>query len=533
MLLQNLKPQIASSIKRGIDVFGGNVCIILLIVASLLIALPCYRSEIDFSDEGSLAYGAELVLGGHLPHRDFVSLQPPLSFYTTGVVFKIFGISLASLRVFGLGIYILITLLVYSVSRIWAGRVLSLAVATPAIVMGMPYFNFVPYAVWQGMAAALISVLFYLRAMQGGWLQGLALPAGLATGTSVLLRQDQGFYLLVSLLIYTLALNLARKESVSKMVLKRVFSLWIAGIVLVIIPWGVYWWLHGALPEMFQQLILFPITTYTKTSSLPFPSFSPALTLSQNSIAGLYYFLPVTIIALATCLLGRIVRSGFHLDEAGLVFILTWVGLFYCQVLVRSDLYHLLITLPPFLVLMARGWQMFIKEVQVRCDRQGWSWIKPIKPEWLVSFAVWSVMIWFLWLNRNVFLPATFDAKQTVALERAGVRVREAKQLKHFVQFVQRIAPADRSILCLPYEPMLYFLCERRNPTRWNYLWPGDQTPEEHQYLIRQAKTDPPAVIIITDESKMCRYAQDILDYVHSEYQPVLKVGSSTIYTPR
>lgn len=102
------------------------------------------------------------------------------------------------------------------------------------------------------------------------------------------------------------------------------------------------------------------------------------------------------------------------------------------------------------------------------------------------------------------------------------------------VRIIQSYAPADRSILCLPYEPMLYFLCERRNPTRWNYLWPGDQTPREHQEMIQQARSDPPAAVLIIEgkpDVRLCAGA--VLDYVNAEYEHAGDLGSIRIYLPR
>lgn len=126
---------------------------------------------------------------------------------------------------------------------------------------------------------------------------------------------------------------------------------------------------------------------------------------------------------------------------------------------------------------------------------------------------------------KPAFLPTPLNPAETIALERAGVRKPGAANLTKFVERIRSYAPADRSILCLPYQPMFYLLCERRNPTRWNYLWPGDQTPEDHQALIQQAEHDPPAVVLITGEPEMQRYAPAIVDYVHREYQPAFTAG--------
>src|SRR5437868_9591768 len=82
----------------------------LLIVLALAIAYPRWRAGIDWRDEGLLAYGAARVMAGDIPHRDFVSLQPPLSYYTSAAMFKVFGTSLATLRILGLAIFLILPL---------------------------------------------------------------------------------------------------------------------------------------------------------------------------------------------------------------------------------------------------------------------------------------------------------------------------------------------------------------------------------------------------------------------------------------
>src|SRR5207249_1661078 len=131
----------------------------------------------DWRDEGLLAYGAVRVMHGEVPQRDFVSVQPPLSFYTAAGIFKLCGTSLVSLRGFGLSIFFLLPLLTYGVGRNFMDPVLSFAAATPACILGLPYCNFVPLAIWQGIAASLAAVFFFLLAALSTR-QWLAFPAG-------------------------------------------------------------------------------------------------------------------------------------------------------------------------------------------------------------------------------------------------------------------------------------------------------------------------------------------------------------------
>jgi len=509
--------------------FGDVFCVGALVLLCLAIGLPRYRVGIGLADEGFLAYGAARVMEGQLPNRDFVSVQPPLSFYTAAATLKLLGTSLASLRMLGLGLHLLIPLLVYAISRSLTGRVLSAMAAVPATVLGLPFFNFVPFAAWQGMAATLMAVLCYLQAARGGRRRYLALPAGVMTAAALLSRQDQGLYLVISISALTLALRQARDGRLSRADLNRVFRLWLMGVVGVMVPLAVFWLGQGALPQMFEQLLVFPVTTYARTSALPFPVFRAGQAFVSNVIAALCYVLPAFAIAAALWLANRIVRRHFRLREAYLAFLLVWSALFYCQVLTRSDVYHLVIALPPFLILWGYGWESVWERWNPVSER---SRLGPKIVGYLL-LSVWSAgVIWFLWSVKPLYLTDPAEARQTISLDRAGVRVADAAPLEGLVHLVQRYAPADRSILCLPYQPMLYFLCERRNPTHWNYLWPGDQTAEDHEALIREARSDPPAVVLIADEAEMSLYAAAILDYVHSEYRRALQAGRVTVYLP-
>ncbi len=521
----------AKSAKSKVS-FADLLCVVLLISLCLSIGLPRWRSGMDWSDEGFLAYGAVRVMEGQVPNRDFVSLQPPLSFYTAAAMFELFGTSLASLRILGLLIYISIPLLVYGIARNLAKPALSLAAGIPAAVLGIPYFYFVPFAVWQGITATLAAIFLYMQATLGGR-RFLALPAGVLTAVSILLRHDQGLYLVISIFTLTWALKHAQGEPVPGATLKRVFVLWLAGASTMILCFGIYWAAEGALAEMFKQLIIFPITTYAKTSALPFHYFSSRLPFSRNGVIALYYLPPIIIIITGIWLVRRRLHRSFCSREAVFTFLVVWSGLFYLQVLTRSDIFHLLMTLSPFFILLACCSGVFLKNLDGILGK--WAQNRPVSkvPKILVSVLAGVGATYFLWAISAVCLPEMTRFKETLMLERGGVRVENAEATADVVRAVQKYAPPDRSILCLPYQPMFYFLCERRNPTRWNYLWPGDQTASDYEALILQAKNDPPAVVLIMKEQAMSSYAPAILDYVHAEYRRAGDSADLGVYLPQ
>ena len=494
----------------------------LLLSFALAIAYPRWRARIDWRDEGLLAYGAVRVAQGEIPHRDFVSLQPPLTFYTTAGLFKLCGTSLTTLRFFGLSIFLMLPLLIYGVGRsLRGGPILSFAAAAPACLLGIPYMYFVPLAVWQGIAASFAAVLLFAPAAMTRR-QWLAFPSGVLTAFSLFLRHDQAVYTSISIFALVIALRFARHDSVSKTNLKRPLLLWFAGIAIVVIPAIIVWWKLGTLPEMFRQLIVFPFATYRKTSSLPFPKITAGKTAAETAIVLLYYLPPVVQTIAALYLALSVVRCRFRLRESALAFLIVWSALFYLQVMVRSDQTHLLMTLPPFFLLTAFSWSI-VQENIASNHKIG-----------IILSAVFAMLVGaFLWLLRSIALPDVSRANEQLALERGGVRIEQARVVASFVHSLQTYVPPTRSILALPYQPMFYFLCGRRNPTRWNYLWPGDQTARDHERVVEEAEHDPPAVILLSEQRELAAYAPTIVAYVEAHYIQTSNLGNLAIYVRR
>src|SRR5262249_17803511 len=150
---------------------------------------------------------------------------------------------------------------------------------------------------------------------------------------------------------------------------------------------------------------------------------------------------------------------------------------------------HLVITLPPFFLLVAFGWSIVREKLGTHRKLH------------IALCAVSTALVaWVLWMP--FALPVVSRQSEQLTLDRGGVRMSPAQGhgVVDLVRHVQASVPPDRSILALPYMPMFYFLCERRNPTRWNYLWPGDQTAHDHERLIDEAERDPPALVLLSQQ---------------------------------
>jgi hypothetical protein len=353
---------------------------------------------------------------------------------------------------------------------------------------------------------------------------------------TILSRQDLGCYLLIALAAFVLALRVA-SEAKPAVAGRRLVSAWAMSAAALAVPLGLYWAASGALPSMFRQLVWFPLTRYAETSSLPMPRLGFDQPPEAFLLALLFYLPPAVAGATAIWLLVSAVRRRFCQEHARVAFIAALSLSFYFQVLIRSDVFHLLITLAPFFVLcgcvLDRASSLLERRIR-----------KVVGPEarWnsfvagpAVLLAALSSAALFLWFTAPVLLPRPDPDARTLSIDRGGVFLApgRASGIEAVKETIQHYAEPDRSILCLPYQPMFYFLAERRNPTRWNYIWPGDQSEEDHRALIEQAREDPPAVVVIAGWREVNEYAPVILEYVDFEYRLAYDLSDMAIYLPK
>jgi hypothetical protein len=505
--------------KRPNALVSKLICVVILLCFALIIAVPRYKTGIDVGDEGFLAYGAERVLDGQLPNRDFVSLQPPFSFYTTAFFFRIFGISLVSLRILGLSIYLLIITMVYIVSLRFVRPILALTAGVLTAVMSMSFFNFTPFAVWHGVLASLVTLLLVLKFTETNrrrW----AFLAGITTAIIILSRHDQGFYFIIAVLIYALLIKFYLK-SISP---GRLLCFWILGVLAVMIPLLTYWLFYGALPDMYRQLVVFPLYNYSRTSSLPYPVFKLDLPLRKNMVTGLFYLLPIIEFLAAIWLIKKIIRRQFSACHTHAAFILVISILFFCQVLTRSDFHHLFIMLPVFFILFVLSIEVFVRIFNKK------------RISTVITFAILLLISSFVLYTSPVYLPSLAEKTTEISVERArGIRAYKAgiaKKIEMVTGEIQKYSRPGDSILCLPYQPIFYFLSQRHNPTRWNYIWPGDLTAEDYEQLIKQADESHPAVVMLYRKDEINKYAPEIVEYVNKKYKVAEEFDFISIYVP-
>ena len=158
----------------------------LTVLAAVAVPLPSMlRFDGKTMEEGLILVGAELVLGGQVPHRDFESLYGPADIWTTAAVFAVFGVSITAERLLGLAYRLLLLWAVYRIIRRWGW-----GVATGAAVIAWAViapFGLIAYSWIGALAFGTASLAVALDADERRWRWT---AAGALAGVALLFRAD-------------------------------------------------------------------------------------------------------------------------------------------------------------------------------------------------------------------------------------------------------------------------------------------------------------------------------------------------------
>jgi len=169
-----------------------------LVLAYLAVRRQLYVSWTP-SDDGVLAQGAERVMRGELPHKDFVALWSGGLDYLNAAAFRLLGPSLATLRTVVAAAWLVALAALFVAARhlvsAWAAAALTLCAALWTLPLS-PH----PLPSWYNLAFALLgvaAVLQFLRARSRAWLAAAGLAAGASCAVKIV-----GLYFVAAVLLF-------------------------------------------------------------------------------------------------------------------------------------------------------------------------------------------------------------------------------------------------------------------------------------------------------------------------------------------
>jgi hypothetical protein len=511
-----------------------------VVVATLLLRVPSALAlPAIIYDEGNVVTPAWRLLAGEVLYRDVWQIHAPGSGYLLAGSFGLFGTNLLTERVLCVIVTAFTAALLYRFSRLFLAP---LTAATVAILaMSAPGVQ----VIFQPDVPASMFMLAAALALAGALAPGACLRravlAGALTSATAIFKHDFAAYIYVAEVV-TLALTGGTK---------RLAVRFHAGIVIVLLPTLLYFVSLGLLPEMWQQMIVFPATGYARARNLPIPEplgLAVAIARGELSLGRtgrplvtglLFWGAGAAILAGAAICVARLRAKS--LTPAPLLAVATSILLAnYARV--RSDAGHLqpvlLFVLPVagFVYESLRPAAVFARPLQVAG-----------RTTLALAALVWVGLGATSWLDRVRDLVAHDEVGHRV--ERSG-RIRVDAPMAWAIAYLQaRVAPGGRIFVgnlrhdrLVRNANLFYFLANRRSVSRYYNLHPGVVTNAGVQLEIVMAlrRSRTPWVVMwaepATAEQNATSHSSGvhILDrYLRSHYRVERSFGAFALWRRR
>lgn len=519
---------------------------VILTAAALRYWLLYFNRSTNLLDEGSQAAQALRIMHGELIYRDFFTVVTPGSYYTVAWLFQLFGTNLMVMRwaVLVLGLGILIATL--AAARHVMAWPFAAAAALMTTVWG--WFLVAPnFYSWEAAFFALIALVCYLRSAarpRSTWL----IWAGVATGITVLVKQNVGAYTAAALL---LAIWLSRVFDAHIDIGPRVNRSvrFVAGMCVPIVPVLLLLIIAGAGPYLYESWVYYPLVKYPERFALPFPSLYPGLDAIAAAIAGrlpepsayevwtnLVLLLPVLVYPFALAALG-VLAFQFHrrgrveaARHGHALLAVTLIGaLTLLQAWPRADVTHILFSLQPTYILF--GYLSY-------CCWRGLTRLPGPRPvvltaALLVTLAPAAVLLWQGYLRTDWEYSNYIVALRTDRGRGVLAHGLEAQRIDWVTRYVTEHAAPDDQLFVVPWAAGFYFLTDRSNATRTDFMLFED--PEAYPCILARLDQRRPKYVIYgytwdVDEKHFRDYARPIDEYIRTRYEIEAKTDGYEIW---
>ena len=430
-----------------------------------------------YGDEGLVLYGAQSVLEGALPYRDFFEVFGPGSFYWTGLSFELFGNDVNTARTL-----LSITGVALALLSLW----LTIRVHRgPFELLPAVFLLLISIPVWPACSHHWDSNLFFLLsfAMFLLW-QDTDNPfflsmTGLLTGLTCFFLQQKGLMLLISLIVSMFILNHYKNTAVN---MKLHLPLMVGCFSVLVLSVLFFFYINNGLNDMVFSTILWPWNNYNSINVVPY-GFGLREFVWQYFQHSLSPLPSGTVTFLSSILIFPYV----------LVFLLPFLMIGLCFICIKDKTYRKnafnASTFPYWVV----GIGLWFSEAH-RPDIYHLVWGSP------VIFLLFYFLMNVVFANRKHFLTATFGIilissfalgmfhllKASTAREKIDSRrgTYYSYERDRALEFLLRKTKEGEYVFIYPYYPMYYFLADVKNPTRYNNLIYDYHTNSQFQESI-------------------------------------------------
>lgn len=517
-------------------------------------------------DDGAYAHVAERVLNGEVLNRDIQDLHFGLVNLTNALWLRLFGLDLVSLR-YPLAVMTVAQVCVVFWLMIPKGLVLAASGAMAMSALSLVQF-LNPTAHWYCLFL-LVVIAWAMSAIRGSFRLRLEL-LGFLIVAMMLYRQLSGAFVAIAVLAYLLCEDDARAKTTNP-ILARVLIL-LMGLAIVaylaakadltalaifgVGPLGALAWAFyatrksdaealrlvvrlafggavGALPlflyhaangsilawiddTIFAAVHLTELSFMSQQRYWIYPMLGLSQVLSAPGFASVVNGLYVSILPVLPLVLGVALSRGlFKEGVRGSAFHpIVFLSAFYALVSVHYQIpiylyYSTATTVIGLLILSGGG------AARLRCGAAA------------LAFALSACGLWYH-AGQPVSRGAQGVAKgermplvaaQGIALASLWMTNEDNAAYGEILTLIEQEVPEDRAILSLPFNPELYFLSGRRNPTRFFNSALGVRNDRDYRAAIVALEANPPVLVFHDPDDKYnTAMTARILEYVTDRY---------------
>ncbi len=513
------------------------------------------KSGANFYDEGLILLNAERITLGELPYRDFWTLYSPGYFYLLAGVFELAGPNMLVARYLDIALRCLLTLEVYVLARRLTGRWAAL-IPWAFVTLWLGTIRFYSYPAFPATAAILLVVLLLQRYFADGSRPRLWLAlAGAAVGLTALLRLDFGGYVGIGAALGVAAYELRRVSADGVAwrgrlaALVRAEAVLVAATVVIALPLYAYLAVKAGFGTLWQDLIVFPATTFRAARYLPVPALIPDfVNLSgpqREDWVRLYVPILTYVAALIVAAYGLLRRdegAGQRVPHAALYLAMVGAGL--GLVVKATSRYHELHALPTAIVAAVLATALLYRLPARR-------WRSGVLPVGLAGLAFLLLLNPYVlhfteMLDRYAQNTPTGCYSQ---VPRAGCILLTQDQ-EQAVLYLQRRAGLNEYIYVGTHrhdeifanDVLFYFLAGRRPATKYTELHPGlANTLPVQQEIARELQAKDVRWIVtyrIWDSNEPNTSADStgvnfLDDYIRAYYRSTVTLGNYQIWERR
>ena len=456
-----------------------------------LVYLSIFRRHCSFEpDEGIVLQGAERILRGQVPYRDFFTFYTPGSFYLVAGIFRVFGDSFITARsslAFAGAVCSVITFLL-------ARRASSLGIALFAGVLttiaGCAY-RFLVLHNWYSTLMSCLCVYATVRFYESrrvSW----AFAAGFFASLAFLTEQSKGAGLIFGLALAWAVIAFVGRISV---VNKKSFVAFFAGLTVPFLITFSYFASQNALGSMLQSW-LWPLRHYGKANHVPYGWQN----WSQDAVTEIFRNGPLWLRAVKVLTVSPgIIVAGLPL--AALALLIYWslrslprfadselasyyviicslcAGLLLSIVIARADVIHFMYLAPLWYVVLA--WIF-----ATRNSGRFWNALRIGFAFYVV--AAFGLLAFLLLLNASGAHVRAETRRGMVTLSKDDA----------VLVYLQNHAAPEQPLLVYPYLPLYNYLTGTFSPARLDYFQSGMNTPEQAGEIISSLQSNPEARVL-------------------------------------